>query len=231
MSILVVIPTSNGIIIASDSKTESLNPIVKKKFIGLIVDGKNYAVCFVGRAEINGTTVYEIFKSLSETFDTPNPTIDDIINYFANGIREQIEEKFKSVDIKEKKRISIHFLLCGFKDQNIQEPIIYQCVVVGQKSENQNVAISQDIHIKNDSFKFGVFAIGKDSFIEGFLSDKNPNGPMELKDLSSISMNGAVAYAKKLVEIMCDSDSDCGPPIKSAVLTPSGLVEHDDGAK
>ena len=69
--------------------------------------------------------------------------------------------------------MEIHFLFCGFKDYDTLQPIIYQCLAIGKKIENEEVVINNEITLKNASTNFGVFAIGKDSYIEDFLSDKN----------------------------------------------------------
>jgi hypothetical protein len=227
MSICVVISNPNGIIIASDSKTKSSNPVVKNKFIGFTIGDKKYAVCFVGRAEINGKPVYDILKSLQEKADFPVSTTEQITEYFKNGVFEELKEKFKKYTPDEDVLIETHFLFCGFENDDVQRPIVYQANISAKKIKNEEVEFGNGIVRKNGNNIFGVYAVGKDSAIEKSLSDKNPYSD----NFSTKALNEVVDHARGFVDIMCNSDDDCEIPIKSAVLTPESFDEHDKDPK
>ena len=69
-----------------------------KKLFPLTFGGVKYAACIAGSALLNSKTMYAIFKSLEKTYDR-NLNYNDIINYYIEGIKNQLRIQYNIENI------------------------------------------------------------------------------------------------------------------------------------
>jgi hypothetical protein len=217
MSICTVISTSNGIALASDSKVS--NGGAAKKFLGLTIDKKKYAVSFVGCSNVNKRSVIEIFESIEKNFSLVNPSFEQIIGYFVTEIEKEFNNKFQGKHIEDAKCTNVEFILCGFENNEIAKPKVYQHIVNVEFGRVKNRLRTSN----TGDNKFCAFGAGRKKDIKKNILIEGSR-PQNLKDYEKMSKEQAINHAKELVDVMCKSVPDvCGPPIVGGFLTPVGL--------
>jgi hypothetical protein len=233
MTIDVVVTVPEGIALSADTlvknfKKTDAEPEAPPKLFHLVIDKKSYAVCIAGQGELKGETVYSIFKSLEKTFNIENPAIDQITSYFVEGLKKRFQKKFDQEDIGNAVYCAVHFLFCGFENNDLSKPIVQEHIVFSGSYKDDGVENKTGHIIRTTNQgdnKYSAFAIGIKGEIKHLISRKDGQPPEESENFQSMSLKEASDYSNTLVGIMCEKDKDCGRPIRSVILTPNNYQE------
>lgn len=261
MSICIAIAVPDGIALAADSQTtwnQTITQVKEKgtekmvdleqpilipvswskmtrKLFGLELSGYKYAACIAGTALLNSKTIFSIFKSLESNYKD-SADYKKIIAYFVEGIKSELKTQLKVDELSKSKDIlTVDFILAGYQNNDVSNPIIESHTVFSGTPMINNVPNSSG-HIQRWSNqgnpRFGGCWIGRTDFISHIVNHTNKNLPAISGQFELLSLSDAVDYTKFLVEFTCDFQRfaimvpDCGRPIISATLTPDKYDER-----
>jgi len=214
-----------------------------RKLFPISISDKNYAVCIAGMALINRKTIFSIFKSLESSFpEGLDINFDAVADYFCKGLETELKKQLvvESLSTAPLGNV-IEFILTGFDDKDVSKPRIETWLVFsGNMNVEDDGRVVQTVDTKylkwknlnNSIHDLGGCWIGRSEFISHILSHGNEQLPAIQGQYELLSLSDAVDYTKFLVNFTCDFQRfaimvpDCGKPIISATLTPSGYQEN-----
>lgn len=205
-----------------------------RKLFEIKVGENSYAVCVAGTALLNHKTTYSLFKSFESKYQDEN-NYDKIIEYLINGLKEEMKIQLGIDELKSAKQIlTVDFILAGYENGDVSKPRIESHLVFsgtitidGKPNESGHLPRWNN---KNAQNRFGGCWIGRTEFISHLVTQNNTLPPIQ-GQYELLSLEDAVDYTKFLVDFTCDYQRfaimvpDCGKPIISAKLTPSGYFE------
>ena len=260
MSICIAIAVPDGIALAADSQTTWNQTITQvkeavtgktitletpiqqpiswskmaRKLFEIRVKETSYAVCVAGTALLNHKTTYSLFKSFEANYEGENE-FDEIVEYFVEGLKEEMRIQLKVDELREAKQIlTVDFIMAGYENGDVSTPRIESHLIFSGTINVEGIP-NDTGHIprwsnKNGINKFGGCWIGRTDFISHLVTENKTLPPIQ-GQYELLSLEDAVDYTKFLVDFTCDYQRfaimvpDCGKPIISAKLTPTGYIE------
>lgn len=205
-----------------------------RKLFEIKIKETSFAVCVAGTALLNHKTTYSLFKSFESKYQDEND-FDKIIQFFINGLKEEMKTQLDVDELKSADQIlTVEFILAGYENGDVAKPRIESHLVFsgsitidGVKNESGHIPRWNN---KDEQRRFGGCWIGRTEFISHLVNQNKTLPPIQ-GQYELLSLEDAVDYTKFLVDFTCDYQRfaimvpDCGKPIISAKLTPSGYNE------